>query len=53
MKAHHKGNGNAAKPVQPAPTNTEKKLPSTESKPETLVSTLLSMCALHMCNLFK
>ncbi|XP_043811730.1 replication factor C subunit 1 isoform X3 [Manihot esculenta] len=34
MKAHDKGNGNAAKPAQPAPTNTEKKPPLAESKPE-------------------
>ncbi|KAJ9189132.1 hypothetical protein P3X46_000462 [Hevea brasiliensis] len=35
MKAHDKGNSNAAKPAQPAPTNTEKKPPLAELKPET------------------
>ncbi|XP_020533153.1 replication factor C subunit 1 isoform X2 [Jatropha curcas] len=34
MKAHDKGNGNAAKPAQLATTKTEKKPPSVESKPE-------------------
>ncbi|KAF2299827.1 hypothetical protein GH714_003794 [Hevea brasiliensis] len=35
MKAHDKGNSNAAKPAQPAPTNTEKKPSLAELKPET------------------